>query len=72
MSSFHSGASLCHQLIMGAGKTTVIAPLLALLLGDGNTLVTQVGAKRGTDLCCRSHLVTLVCCQVTLAWGLVG
>jgi hypothetical protein len=27
---------------MGAGKTTVIAPLLALLLGDGNTAVFQV------------------------------
>ena len=40
--AYRSGGSLCHQLIMGAGKTTVIAPLLALLLGDGNTLVTQV------------------------------
>ena len=43
MAAFKSGASMCHQLIMGAGKTTVIAPLLALLLGDGRTLVMQVG-----------------------------
>jgi len=32
----------CHQMIMGAGKTTVVGPLLALLLGDGKTLVVQV------------------------------
>ena len=34
--------SLCHQLIMGAGKTTVIAPLLALILGRTDRLVVQV------------------------------
>ena len=33
---------LCHQLIMGAGKTTVIAPLLALMLGTTERLVVQV------------------------------
>ena len=31
--------ALVHQLIMGAGKTTVIAPLLALSLADGKRLV---------------------------------
>lgn len=31
-----------QQMIMGAGKTTVVAPLLTLLLADGDTLVTQV------------------------------
>ena len=36
------GDSLCHQLIMGAGKTTVIAPLLALILGSPKRLVVQV------------------------------
>ncbi|KAH0483650.1 MAG: uncharacterized protein KVP18_004957 [Porospora cf. gigantea A] len=36
------GRSVCHQMIMGAGKTTVVGPLLALLLADGNRLVTQV------------------------------
>jgi hypothetical protein len=40
--AFESGGSLCHQLIMGAGKTTVIAPLLALILGSPNRLVVQV------------------------------
>ena len=29
-------------MIMGAGKTTVVGPLLALLLGDGEKLITQV------------------------------
>ena len=29
-------------MIMGAGKTTVIAPLLVLMLADGVSLVTQV------------------------------
>jgi hypothetical protein len=37
-----NGESLCHQLIMGAGKTTVIAPLLALILGSPKRLVVQV------------------------------
>lgn len=31
-----------HQLIMGSGKTTVVAPLLALMLADGKSLVVQV------------------------------
>ena len=29
-----------HQVIMGAGKTTVACPLLALFLADGSKLVT--------------------------------
>ena len=29
-------------MIMGAGKTTVVGPLLCLILGDGSNLVTQV------------------------------
>lgn len=33
---------MCHQMIMGAGKTTVVTPLLALMLADGKSLVTQV------------------------------
>jgi hypothetical protein len=36
------GESVCHQLIMGAGKTTIIAPLLALMLSSPNRLVVQV------------------------------
>ena len=35
------GGSLVSQLIMGAGKTTTIAPLLALLIADGSQLVMQ-------------------------------
>lgn len=37
-----SGNSQVAQMIMGAGKTTVIAPLLTLLLADGRSLVTLV------------------------------
>ena len=40
--SFERGESLCHQLIMGAGKTTVIAPVLALMLARRQTALVQV------------------------------
>lgn len=33
---------MVKQMIMGAGKTTVVGPLLALMLGDGKSLVAQV------------------------------
>ena len=36
------GRSRVKQMIMGAGKTTVVAPLLALMLADGNSLVLSV------------------------------
>ena len=32
----------CQQMIMGSGKTTVIGPLVALLLADGHSLITQI------------------------------
>ena len=35
------GKSVCHQMLMGEGKTTVISPLLALLLGE-DALVMQI------------------------------
>ena len=35
-------SSMCHQMIMGAGKTTVGAPLLSLILADGYSLVSEV------------------------------
>ena len=34
--------SMVHQMIMGAGKTTVIGPIMALMLADSKSLVTQV------------------------------
>jgi hypothetical protein len=34
--------SLCHQMIMGAGKTTVVGPLLMMMLADGHKLLMQV------------------------------
>ena len=42
MEAVGAGKSLCHQMIMGAGKSTVVGPLLSLLLGDGEKLVTLV------------------------------
>jgi len=38
-----------NQMIMGAGKTTVVGPLLALLLADGKSLVMQVVPKALLD-----------------------
>lgn len=37
-----SGKSVCHQMIMGAGKTTVVGPLLAMLLASSTCLMTEV------------------------------
>ena len=34
-------APLCHQMLMGAGKTTVLAPLLTLLLAQPGVLVME-------------------------------
>ena len=40
-----AGSSKVKQMIMGAGKTTVVAPLLALMLADGKSLVLSVVPK---------------------------
>ena len=37
-----NGGSMVSQMIMGAGKTTVVGPLLSLLLANGYQLVVQV------------------------------
>jgi hypothetical protein len=42
LSEMAASRSVCHQMIMGAGKTTVIGPLLAMLLADSNTLMVEV------------------------------
>jgi hypothetical protein len=49
MTQARRGHSICQQLIMGAGKTTVVCPLLALMLADGQSLVTQVSHVLLTD-----------------------
>ena len=36
------GKSICHQMIMGAGKTTVVGPLLAMILASAETVVIEV------------------------------
>ena len=45
MEHLHTGKSKVKQMIMGAGKTTVVAPLLALMLADGKSLVMSVVPK---------------------------
>lgn len=42
MDSMNQGKSMVKQMIMGQGKTTVVGPLLALMLGDNRSLVCQV------------------------------
>merc|ERR1712113_949947 len=37
-----AGRSKVKQMIMGQGKTTVVAPVLALMLADGESLVLSV------------------------------
>ena len=39
------GRSVCQQMLMGEGKTTVISPLLALLLGESNLVLQIVPAQ---------------------------
>jgi hypothetical protein len=65
------GESKVQQMIMGAGKTTVIAPLLALILADGESLVTQVAHSHLLTLCihksyCRMLRVRTAsdCCEI--------
>eukprot|EP00808_Paulinella_micropora_P020702 g53334.t1 len=41
-SQHDKAGSIVHQMIMGAGKTTVVGPLLSLLLADGQRLVVLV------------------------------
>eukprot|EP00941_MAST-03F_sp_MAST-3F-sp1_P005353 g5353.t1 len=41
LGALQSGNSRVQQMIMGAGKTTTVAPLLALILADGKSLVMQ-------------------------------
>ncbi len=51
VSSIASGHSLCHQMIMGAGKTTVVAPTLSLILAQSNNLVMEVVPDALLDFC---------------------
>ena len=54
------GSSRCHQMLMGAGKTTVVAPILALLLGDGQRLVVQVVPRELFQFSCSCHAYVLL------------
>ena len=42
ITAVRAGRSEVQQMLMGAGKTTVVGPLLALILADGEHLITQV------------------------------
>jgi len=41
IAAVQSGKPLVKQMLMGGGKTTVVGPLLTLMLGDGERLVVQ-------------------------------
>jgi hypothetical protein len=59
-----SGLSRVQQMIMGAGKTTVVGPLLALILSNKATLVTQVSHH---PLC--FSLLSYILCPISLYVG---
>ena len=42
VASARSQNSLCHQMLMGSGKTTVVGPLVAMILAETGCLVTSV------------------------------
>ncbi len=42
MKDIGEGRSVCNQMIMGAGKTTVVGPLLAMLLASDSSLIFEV------------------------------
>jgi hypothetical protein len=42
LGDMEAGQSVCHQMIMGAGKTTVVGPLLAMCLASASTMVMEV------------------------------
>ena len=57
------GGSMVKQMIMGAGKTTIILPLLSLFLANGSQLVLQVVP---TTLLTFIAVITLVACALEL------
>ena len=61
------GESHVKQMIMGAGKTTVVGPLLALNVADGSTLLLQVVPQSLLDFTCsimRSTFSTIMQKQI--------
>jgi len=42
LGEIQAGNSVCHQMLMGAGKTTVVGPLLAMLLANSSTMMIEV------------------------------
>eukprot|EP01012_Entosiphon_sulcatum_P007139 TRINITY_DN13559_c0_g1_i1.p1 TRINITY_DN13559_c0_g1~~TRINITY_DN13559_c0_g1_i1.p1 ORF type:complete len:4669 (-),score=764.85 TRINITY_DN13559_c0_g1_i1:3029-17035(-) len=73
--TLRDGNSNVRQMIMGAGKTTVVGPLLTLMLADGETLLMQVvpqslldftrGVLRSTFSCImHKQIYTFLCDRV--------
>mmetsp|Transcript_21594 Transcript_21594/g.31811 ORF Transcript_21594/g.31811 Transcript_21594/m.31811 type:complete len:2705 (-) Transcript_21594:384-8498(-) len=56
--------SKVRQMIMGAGKTTVVAPLLALMLADGKSLVLSVVPKALVEMSRTRMRETFACIMV--------
>jgi hypothetical protein len=52
-----AGKSVCHQMIMGAGKTTVVGPLVAMLVASSKTMVSSVCIEEARLL----RSVTFIC-----------
>lgn len=42
LQDLREGRSVCNQMIMGAGKTTVVGPVLAMLLASEKSLIVEV------------------------------
>jgi len=42
LDEIQGGKSVCHQMLMGAGKTTVVGPLLAMLLASSSSMIIEV------------------------------
>ena len=68
--------SKVKQMIMGAGKTTVVAPLLALMLADGESLVLSVVPSALVEMSrtrMRETFATIMCKRVYVIllymWG---
>ena len=62
-----AGGSKVKQMIMGAGKTTVVAPLLALMLADGGSLVLSVVPKALLEMSrkqMRETFATIMCKRI--------
>ena len=67
LGNVREGKPLVKQMLMGGGKTTVVGPLLTLMLADGNSLVVQMmppALLEQTKLTLRSTFSSIIKKQV--------